>query len=97
MPWSRLSDYRRHMCDEAAGVRRLVGEENRARQRSRTRSPVGLDEQISVSSGSGSSSGGTTYSVAPDSTRVMQVWQTPVRHDHRVGTSQTSASSSTEG
>ena len=32
----------------------------------------------------------------PDSTAVTQVWQTPVRHDHCVGTSHASASSSTE-
>jgi hypothetical protein len=30
----------------------------------------------------------------PDSSAVSQVWQTPVRHDHRVGMSQASANSS---
>jgi hypothetical protein len=31
----------------------------------------------------------------PDMTEVTQVWHTPLRHDHRVGTSHASASSNT--
>ena len=51
---------------------------------------------MSSSLSPGGSSGGTSYDASPESTAVTQVWQTPVRQDHCVGTSQASASSSTE-
>ena len=42
----------------------------------------------------GGSSGGREYFTSPESKAVEQVWQTPVRQDQRVGTSQSSAVSS---
>ena len=57
---------------------------------------MGRAEQMSSSSSPGGSSGGVPYDADPDSTAVTHVWQTPVRHDHCVGTSHASASSSTE-
>ena len=55
-----------------------------------------MAEQIRSSSRPGSSSGATSYDASPDSTAVTQVWHTPVRHDHCVGTSHASASSRIE-
>ena len=43
----------------------------------------------------GGASGSGEYPMSPDSNGVVQVWQTPVRQDQRVGTSQASARSST--
>ena len=65
-------------------------------QRSITRATVGRAEPMSSSSSPGASRGAVWYDASPDSTAVAQVWQTPVRHDHCVGTSHASASSSTD-
>src|SRR5689334_6912892 len=64
--------------------------------RSSTRAVAGRLQQTSASSGGGVSRGGTTYSTSPDTTGVMHVWHTPVRHAHRVRTSHASASSSND-
>ena len=62
--------------------------------KSRTTSPRGRQQQISASPFAGGSSGSGSYSTLPDISAVSQVWQTPVRQDHRTGTSHASASSS---
>jgi EmrB/QacA subfamily drug resistance transporter len=65
-------------------------------QRSNTSSSVGRLQQTSTSPAAGSTRGVVVYSAVPESTGVTQVWQTPLRHDQRVGTSHASASSSSE-
>ena len=42
----------------------------------------------------GGSSGSGSYWTVPPINADSQVWHTPVRHDHRTGTSQASANSS---
>src|SRR5215467_3386612 len=64
------------------------------RHRSRITSPRGREQQISASPFAGGSSGSGSYSTSPAISAVSQVWQTPVRQDHRTGTSHASASSS---
>src|SRR6266702_2353603 len=72
------------------GVRILAS----VRHRSRITSPRGREQQISASPVAGGSSGSGSYSTLPAISAVSQVWQTPVRQDHRTGTSHASASSS---
>src|SRR5262249_58611506 len=62
---------------------------------SRTTSVLGRAQQTSTCPSAGASSGSGAYVTPPDRIGVMQVWQTPVRQDQRVGTSQASARSST--
>src|SRR5215470_6053172 len=62
--------------------------------KSRTTSPQGREQQISASPFAGGSSGSGSYPTSPAISAVSQVWQTPVRQDHRTGTSHASASSS---
>src|SRR5262245_61198181 len=62
--------------------------------RSSTTSPRGRQQQISAPPFAGGSSGSGSYSTSPAISAVSQVWQTPVRQDHRTGTSHASASSS---
>ena len=62
---------------------------------SRTRSDRGWAQHGRISPLGGGSSGSGEYAMSPDSNGVVQVWQTPVRQDQRVGTSQASARSST--
>src|SRR5271154_2956018 len=57
-------------------------------------SPDGVEQQISKLPAAGGSSGSGSYWTVPPINAHSQVWQTPVRHDHRRGTSQASASSS---
>lgn len=64
-------------------------------QRSRMRSVRGCAQQTRAVPGVGSSRGSGRYRTVPESTEVWQVWQTPVRQDQRVGTSQASARSRT--
>jgi hypothetical protein len=63
------------------------------RYRSKTRSLRGAAEQISTSPSQGRSNGAWTYVVVPATTPVTHTWQTPLRQEKRVGTSQASASS----
>src|SRR5688500_5525300 len=62
--------------------------------RSRTSAPSGRAQQTRVLLSAGGSTGSVVYVTLPDSRPVSQLWQTPVRHDQRTGTSQASASSS---
>jgi hypothetical protein len=62
---------------------------------SSTMSVVGRAQQISTCPSAGGSSGSGWQLISPDSSGVVQVWQTPVRQLHRLGTSQASARSST--
>src|SRR5271165_963476 len=59
-----------------------------------TRSLRGREQQINRFPAAGSSSGSGSYFTDPEINPHSQVWQTPVRHDQRTGTSQASASSS---
>src|SRR5271168_227595 len=57
------------------------------------RSSRGREQQSNRFPAAGSSSGSGSYFTDPEINPHSQVWQTPVRHDHRTGTSQASASS----
>src|SRR6516165_6999225 len=59
-----------------------------------TMSSRGREQQINRLPAAGGSSGSGSYFTDPEINPVSQVWQTPVRHDHRTGTSHASASSS---
>src|SRR3954454_19334799 len=59
-----------------------------------TRSSRGREQQVSRLPSAGGSSGSGSYVTDPETNPHSQVWQTPVRHDQRTGTSQASASSS---
>src|SRR5215472_12456752 len=59
-----------------------------------TMSPWGREQQINRFPAAGGSSGSGSYSTDPEINPHSQVWQTPVRQDQRIGTSQASASSS---
>src|SRR5438067_2091413 len=61
---------------------------------SMTRSPRGREQQINTLPSAGGASGSGSYATDPETNPHSQVWQTPVRHDQRTGTSQASASSS---
>src|SRR5271154_5820117 len=61
---------------------------------STTRSSRGREQQINRFAAAGRSSGSGSYFTDPEINPHSQVWQTPVRQDHRTGTSQASASSS---
>ena len=79
-------------CDTRAG---LEGGFRLTDYRSMTRSDVGCAQQTRMSPGTGGSRGCGLYVISPVSSGVVQVWQTPVRQDHLVGTSQASANSRT--
>src|SRR5262245_61288910 len=59
-----------------------------------TTSSRGREQQINRFPAAGGSSGSGSYFTDPEINPHSQVWQTPVRQDHRTGTSQASASSS---
>src|SRR3954471_15510628 len=59
-----------------------------------TRSSPGREQQVNRLPSAGGSSGPGSYVTDPETNPHSQVWQTPVRHDQRTGTSQDSASSS---
>src|SRR5215813_10902657 len=59
-----------------------------------TMSSPGREQQINRFPAAGGSSGSGSYFTDPEINPHSQVWQTPVRHDQRTGTSQASASSS---
>src|SRR3954453_17613591 len=59
-----------------------------------TRSSRGREQQVNRLPSAGGSSGSGSYVTDPEINPHSQVWQTPVRHDQRTGTSQASASSS---
>src|SRR6516165_8485104 len=59
-----------------------------------TMSSRGREQQINTFPAAGGSSGSGSYATDPEINPHSQVWQTPVRHDQRTGTSQASASSS---
>src|ERR1700681_3368052 len=63
-------------------------------QRSRVTAAFGWEQHTSTFPGAGRSNGSGSYVVDPPIRSVMQVWQTPDRHDHLTGTSHASASSS---
>ncbi len=54
----------------------------------------GCEQQMYTLPSAAGSIGSGLYSTSPEMIVVSQVWQTPVRHDHRTGTSQDSASTS---
>ena len=56
-------------------------------------SRIGCEQQTRRLPSAGFSSGSGWYTTAPETNPLSQVWQTPVRHDQRTGTSQASASS----
>src|SRR5215469_6383790 len=58
-----------------------------------TTSPTGREQQIRTLPSAGLSSGSGPYATAPETKPLSQLWQTPVRHDQRTGTSHASASS----
>jgi hypothetical protein len=64
-----------------------------ASYKSITTSLLGWEQQISRLPWAGGSSGSGWYSTLPEIKPLSQVWQTPVRHDQRTGTSQASAKS----
>src|SRR6202030_537462 len=49
-----------------------------------TTSPSGCEQQISTLPSAGASIGSGRYLTVPPTRLVSQVWQTPVRQDHRV-------------
>src|SRR5580692_5809881 len=59
-----------------------------------TKSSRGREQQINRFPAAGGSSGSGSYFTDPEINPHSQVWQTPVRHAQRTGTSQASASSS---
>src|SRR5690349_25155321 len=59
-----------------------------------TVSSPGREQQIKTLPAAGASSGSGSYFTDPEIYPLSQLWQTPVRHDQRTGTSQASASSS---
>src|SRR5690349_16862651 len=59
-----------------------------------TVSSPGREQQIKTLPAAGASSGSGSYFTDPEINPLSQLWQTPVRHDQRTGTSQASASSS---
>ena len=61
--------------------------------RSTTRSRTGREQQTRRLPSAGMSRGSGPYTTAPETRPVSQLWQTPLRHDQRTGTSQASASS----
>ena len=61
--------------------------------RSRTTSPTGREQQMSRLPVAGRSSGWGSYTIFPETRPLSQLWQTPVRHAQRTGTSHASASS----
>jgi hypothetical protein len=61
---------------------------------SMTRSSRGREQQVNRFPAAGGSSGSGSYFTDQEINPHSQVWQTPVRHDQRTGTSQASASSS---
>src|SRR6185295_16524946 len=61
---------------------------------SMTVSSRGREQQINTFPAAGGSSGSGSYFTDPEISPDSQLWQTPVRHDQRTGTSQASASSS---
>ena len=63
-------------------------------QTSITTSPCGREQQIRTLPCAGISSGSGEYATPPDTSPLSQLWHTPLRHDHRTGTSHASASSS---
>jgi hypothetical protein len=63
-------------------------------QRSRSKSWLGIEQQVRTLPLWGGSIGSDKYVTPPEINPVSQVWHTPVRHDHFTGTSQASASSS---
>ena len=58
--------------------------------KSTTMSPSGWEQQVNRLPSAGASTGSGRYATLPPTSPVSQVWQTPVRHDHRTGTSQAS-------
>src|SRR5580704_1522574 len=60
---------------------------------SMTMSSWGREQQINRFPSAGGSSGSGSYFTDPEINPHSHIWQTPVRHDHRTGTSQASASS----
>src|SRR5208282_2325119 len=74
-----------------------VGDQGASRHKSMTTSPSGCEQQINTLPSAGISIGSGRYLTVPATRLVSQVWQTPVRQDHRVGTSHASASSSRLG
>src|SRR5262249_32178604 len=62
--------------------------------RSSTTSRIGCEQQTRTLPSAGLSSGSGPYTTAPETNPLSQLWQTPVRHDQRTGTSHASASSS---
>ena len=71
-----------------------VGDQGASRHKSMTTSPSGCEQQINTLPSAGMSIGSGRYLTVPATRLVSHVWQTPVRQDHRVGTSHASASSS---
>ena len=69
------------------------GEAFTASYKSITTSLLGWEQQISRLPWAGGSSGSGWYSTSPEINPLSQVWQIPVRHDQRTGTSQASAKS----
>src|SRR5579871_1090098 len=61
---------------------------------SMTTSSRGREQQVNRFPAAGGSSGSGSYVTDPETNPHSQVWQTPVRQDQRIGTSQASASSS---
>src|SRR6476659_1493027 len=60
---------------------------------STTVSSPGREQQINTFPAAGGSSGSGSYFIDPEINPLSQLWQTPVRHDQRTGTSHASASS----
>src|SRR5215467_10117274 len=58
-----------------------------------TVSPAGCEQQMSTLPSAGLSSGSGLYATDPETNPLSQLWQTPVRHAQRTGTSHASASS----
>src|SRR3954452_17520861 len=78
-------------------VWRARGKQAARRHKSITTSSAGCAQQISKLPSAGASTGSGRYLIIPATSPVSQVWQTPVRHANRTGTSQASASSSKLG
>jgi hypothetical protein len=62
--------------------------------RSSTISPAGCEQHSNKFPCAGGSSGSGWYFTLPEINPLSHMWQTPVRHDQRTGTSQASAKSS---